>query len=258
MVTIAVLGLGEAGGLLAADLVAAGATVRGYDPVAVAPQGVLVCGSEAEAVTGAALVLSVNTAADAVTAARDGAPGCCEGAVWADLNTASPARKREVAAVLPAGVGFVDVALMSTVPGKGLLVPMAASGPAASTYADLLGPLGAHIDVLGAQVGAAATRKLLRSVFFKGLAAAVVESLAAARAAGLEEQIREEIARELADADAGTVTRLVEGSRAHARRRREEMSAAVELLSELDVPARVSASSRDWLADLAAEQPGDA
>jgi 3-hydroxyisobutyrate dehydrogenase-like beta-hydroxyacid dehydrogenase len=34
---IAVLGFGEAGSLLAGDLVAAGATVRGYDPKVPAP-----------------------------------------------------------------------------------------------------------------------------------------------------------------------------------------------------------------------------
>ena len=36
---VAVLGLGEAGGRIAADLVAAGADVRGWDPVA-RPSGV--------------------------------------------------------------------------------------------------------------------------------------------------------------------------------------------------------------------------
>jgi 3-hydroxyisobutyrate dehydrogenase-like beta-hydroxyacid dehydrogenase len=198
-------------------------------------------------------VVSVNSAADAVTAARNGGPGCSRGTVWADLNSASPGGKRQVAVELPDGVGFVDVALMSTVPGKGLRVPMAASGPAAAAFAELIAPLGAEVDVVGEQIGEAATRKLLRSVFFKGLAAAVTESLAAARAAGLEERTWEEIARELTDADAGTVTRLVEGSKAHAVRRAAEMAAAVELLGELGVPARVSTASRDWLHDLAAE-----
>ena len=41
---IAVLGLGEAGSLLARDLVAAGAAVRGYDPRVPAPAGVTATG----------------------------------------------------------------------------------------------------------------------------------------------------------------------------------------------------------------------
>jgi 3-hydroxyisobutyrate dehydrogenase-like beta-hydroxyacid dehydrogenase len=65
---IAVLGFGEAGSLLVRDLVAAGATVRGFDPKVPAPAGVTGTGSDAEAVAGAGLVLSVNSAQEAVAA----------------------------------------------------------------------------------------------------------------------------------------------------------------------------------------------
>lgn len=65
---IAVLGFGEAGSLIARDLVAAGAAVRGFDPRVPAPAGVTAAGSDAEAVTGADLVLSVNSADEAVAA----------------------------------------------------------------------------------------------------------------------------------------------------------------------------------------------
>ena len=44
---IAVLGLGEAGSVIARDLVAAGARVRGYDPAVAAGPGLTDTGSEA-------------------------------------------------------------------------------------------------------------------------------------------------------------------------------------------------------------------
>ena len=72
---IAVLGLGEAGSLIARDLVAAGARVRGYDPAVAAGPGITDTGSEAEAARGADLVLSVNSAQAAVDAFRAGQPG---------------------------------------------------------------------------------------------------------------------------------------------------------------------------------------
>ena len=72
---IAVLGLGEAGSLIARDLVAAGAGVRGYDPAVSAGLGITGTGSEAEAVRGADLVLSVNSAKAAVDAFRAGRAG---------------------------------------------------------------------------------------------------------------------------------------------------------------------------------------
>jgi 3-hydroxyisobutyrate dehydrogenase-like beta-hydroxyacid dehydrogenase len=253
---VAVLGLGEAGGAITADLVAAGAEVRAYDPKVPAPAGTVACSDEADAVAGAQLVLSVNSAADAPIALRNAASGLEAGTVWADLNTGSAAMKAALAeqlAAVAAGTGFVDVALMSPVPGRGIRTPMLASGAAAGRYAELMRPVGASVDVLTGPPGDAATRKLLRSVFYKGLAAAVVEALTAAREAGLEDWLRDNIATELAGFDRATVQRLEQGSRQHALRRSHEMAAATELLTDLGVPARIAAASRDLLTELAAD-----
>ena len=115
----------------------------------------------------------------------------------------------------------------------------------------MLSACGATVEILAGPAGAAATRKLLRSVFYKGLAAAVVEALLAARSAGCEDWLREHIAAELIAADVSTLTRLEEGSYRHAVRRGHEMAAACELLGELSVPARVARASQLWLEDLA-------
>ncbi|MGH3377361.1 MAG: NAD(P)-binding domain-containing protein, partial [Actinoallomurus sp.] len=194
---VAVLGLGEAGGEIARDLAAAGVRVRAYDPLPRPAVGLTVCTGEADAARGADLVLSVNSAKAAEDALTAGLPGMGDGAVWADLNTAAPALKRRLGELAAdAGVAFADVSLMAPVPGKGLATPMLVSGPAARTYAGLLGPVGARVTTLDGPAGEAATRKLLRSVFFKGMAAAAVEALFAARAAGLEDWMRGHIAEE--------------------------------------------------------------
>jgi 3-hydroxyisobutyrate dehydrogenase-like beta-hydroxyacid dehydrogenase len=246
-VTIAVLGLGEAGGALARDLVTAGAVVRGYDPAVPAPEGVVNTESEADAATGADLVLSVNSASAALDALRAGRSATT--GIWADLNTGSPGLKRELAEAA-GDVPFTDIAIMAPVPGRGLRVPMLASGKAAQQTAELLRSLGASVDVLDGEAGLAAERKLLRSVFFKGMSAAVVEPLTAARAAGLEDWLRGVIVEELTNAGESTVDRLVTGSHQHAKRRTDEMAAAAEMLGELGVPAEVAAASRDQLARL--------
>ena len=242
---IAVLGLGEAGSVIARDLLAAGARVRGYDPAVAAEAGITDTGSEAEAARGADLVLSVNSAKAAVDAFRAGRAGLARGALWADLNTASPGVKRELAGIAEAsGVPFADVAIMAPVPGRGLRVPMLASGDAAERYAGLLTPLGADIEVLAGPAGLAATRKLLRSVFYKGMASAIVEALEAARAAGHEQWLREHIAAELAAADARSVERIVDGTARHAVRRAAEMEAAADMLTELGVRPVMADASR--------------
>ncbi|GIH04910.1 hypothetical protein Rhe02_29770 [Rhizocola hellebori] len=250
MTTVAVLGLGEAGSLIAAGLAQAGAVVNGYDPRVTATGAVRDAADAAQACRGADLVLSVNSAADALDALAQGLPGCAPGTIWADLNTAAPAVKQAVQDA--AGHLLVaDVALMAPVPPRGLHTPMTVSGPAAQRFALTMRQLGGNVEVIEGPVGAAATHKLLRSVFFKGLAAAVVEALEAAQAAGLHDWLSANIAEELTRANAATVERLVTGSHVHAVRRSHEMEAAAQLLDSLGVPARVSRASRDWLDDLA-------
>ena len=263
-VTMAVLGLGEAGGAIARDLAAAGVRVRGYDPAVPAPPGVTAAASDADACQGADLVLSLTTAGEAEKALEQALPGLAgTGAggagpgsptVYADANTASAGFKQDLAATAAqAGVPFADIAIMAPVPGRGLRTPMVVSGPAAETVARLLRGCGATVSVLAGPAGAAATRKLLRSVFYKGMAAAAIEALRAARAAGCEDWLREHIAAELAAADAGTLARLEQGSYQHARRREHEMAAATDLLNELSVPPRVARASQRWLNQLASE-----
>jgi 3-hydroxyisobutyrate dehydrogenase-like beta-hydroxyacid dehydrogenase len=246
--TVAVLGLGEAGGAIARDLVEAGAVVRAYDPAVPAGDGMVQAADEADAAR-ADLVLSVNSAKAAADALR---AGLASATIWADLNTASPGVKRQLAEIA-GNVPFADVAIMAPVPGRGLRVPLLASGPAATRVAELLTPLGASVQTMDGPAGLAAERKLLRSVFFKGLAAAVVEALAAGRAAGCEDWLRDNITEELTRADESTVERLVSGTHQHAVRRADEMTAATDMLTELGVAPTITAATRDLLTRLASD-----
>ena len=241
---VAVLGLGEAGGRIAADLAAAGCAVRGWDPVA-RPAGIDTTPDASSAVRGAEIVLSINAAAVALEVAGGVAGSLADDAVYADCNTASPALKRALATSVPAR--FVDVALVGTVPTLGLRTPALVSGAGAERFAELFRPLGMPVDVVGSAAGDAAGLKLLRSVFMKGLAAAAIESVEAARAAGAEERVRADIASVIGEP---LLERLLTGSQAHAARRVDEMRAAVDYLGELGIRPRVAAAAADWLAEL--------
>jgi 3-hydroxyisobutyrate dehydrogenase-like beta-hydroxyacid dehydrogenase len=252
---VAVLGLGEAGARIAADLVAAGADVRGYDPLATAPAGVARVDDPAAAAADSAVVLALTTASTARTAAESAIPGLGSSAIYADLNTSAPTLKRDLAAlVADAGGRFADVALLGPVPARGLKTPTLASGSGAQAFAELLGPLGMPVEVVSDRPGDAATLKLLRSVFMKGLAASVLESLTAADAAGRAGWLRGQIAAVLGEP---LLERLVEGSTRHAARRVEEMEAARELLLELGVEPRVATASASVLAEIAAFRATD-
>ncbi len=251
--SFAVLGLGEAGSLIARDLVRGGAVVRGWDPdlhgdlseIPLAP-------SFAAAVEGARVVLSVNWASVAVDVAREALPLLRPGMIYADLNTAGPALKRQLAAVVaPSGAAFVDVAMMAPVPPVGIRVPMFLAGEGAAALAELLRPFGTPVQIVGAQPGEAAARKLTRSVFFKGMSSAICEALDAARAAGVEDWLRGDITSTLLNADDTLLDRIVDGTYKHAKRRAHEMRDAAELLDQLGVPAPVTRATAESLERLA-------
>src|SRR5215472_7342953 len=174
-VRAAVLGLGEAGGRYAADLAAAGWQLHGFDPGPVpTPPGVLRAQSVAAAVADAELIIALTGASAAVSAAQAAAVSAPQDCCYADFNSSSAALKRQVEAVIAtaAGMQMADVAVLAPVGRLGAASPLAVSGPGATAVADAFGAVGAQVEVLDGPVGDAAGRKLLRSVFMKGLAAA--------------------------------------------------------------------------------------
>jgi 3-hydroxyisobutyrate dehydrogenase-like beta-hydroxyacid dehydrogenase len=244
---VCVFGLGEAGSLIAGDLASLpDVEVHGYDPADVAtPAGVVRHARPEVAVAGADLVLGVTAAADATAALAQALDAIPRGAIYADLATAPPGHQRSLAATAAgAGLGFTDVALMAPVHGTGLRTPALASGPAARAFVATMGRLGMPVEHAGDEPGMAATRKLLRSIVVKGLTALVVESMAAAEAAGLAAETWDNVVGQVAAADEELVRRLVTGTARHAARRVDEMEAAAELLAELGVePLMTSATA---------------
>lgn len=246
---VTVFGLGEAGSLFAGDLAAAGAEVHGYDPAPVrTPPGVVRFDDPVPAVGGADVVLALTASADARTALTQALGDLPESVLYADLSTSSADRKRELAAIAAErGVAFCDVALMATVPGKGLRTPALASGAWADRYVALLAPVGAVVESIGGEAGDAATRKLLRSVMMKGLAALVIEAMRGAERAGLEEWLWGNLVQEITAADEALLARLVRGTGPHAVRRLHEMEACQAQLESLGVDPVMTRSTVESL-----------
>src|SRR6266700_1397329 len=228
----AILGLGEAGSRYAADLTAAGWQVSGYDPAPVdTPAGVLRAVSAAAAAAGSDLVIGLTGAAAAPAAAAAAAPGMRPGGCYADFNSASAAQKRQVEMALAgpgAMVEMADVAVLAPVCRTGAATPLLVSGPGAMAVAAAFGALGAPVDVLDAPGGA----------------------VAAARAAGCEPWLRDQIAAELGPGGHGLVDRLIDGSARHAARRIPEVEASRAYLRDLGVPTPVCDATLRWLGTL--------
>jgi 3-hydroxyisobutyrate dehydrogenase-like beta-hydroxyacid dehydrogenase len=254
--TVAVLGLGEAGSLLARDLVHGGAVVRGWDPdfhgdLSEIPRAA----SFAAAVDGADIVISVNWATVAADVAREALPLLHRGMIYADHNTAGPKLKEELAAIVaPSGASFVDVAMMAPVPPLGMRVGMFMAGSGAEELAAFYRRFGTPVGFIGTKPGEANARKLTRSVFFKGMSSSIYEALEAARAVGVEDWLRSDIIRTLVEADEATLDRVVDGTEKHAVRRGHEMRDAEAMLRELGTPTTMVTATAESLERIAREK----
>jgi 3-hydroxyisobutyrate dehydrogenase-like beta-hydroxyacid dehydrogenase len=254
---VAVLGLGEAGSLLARDLVRGGAEVRGWDPDLHGDlREIPIAASFADAVRGADIVISVNWATVAAEVAREAAPLIDPSTIYADHNTAGPALKTEIAAILaPSGARFVDVAMMAPVPPLGMRVGMFMAGSGTAELAAFYRSFGTPVTIVGTTPGDANARKLCRSVFFKGMSSAVWEALEAARAVGVEDWLHADISATFVNAGETFIDRLVDGTAKHATRRAHEMRDAEAMLRELHTPTTMATATAESLERIAQDAP---
>ena len=245
------VGFGEAGQAFAGQLDAA---MRGFDRkiLSAATAGpkraeFAACGvegveSNAAAVAGAPLILSLVTADQALAAARETARSIEQGALYCDLNSVAPDTKIDAArAIEAAGCRNVDVAVMAPVhPGR-LGVLLLASGPHAAAAVATLRSLGFNPRIVGAKVGDASAIKMIRSVMVKGIEALSAECLLAAHEAGVTDEVigsldaswREEPWRRRFDYN---LDRML----VHGARRAAEMGEAVKTLDALGTGASMT------------------
>lgn len=242
---IAILGLGEAGSHFANDLIAMGIEVSGWDPdlKRTLHNKVAFAKNNPAAVQNADIIFSVNYTSESQKIAQEVFSSLKKGAIYCETNTSSPATKISIEKILkPADIQFVDLAIMAPVPPKGIKVPLLASGPGAIYLKEKLAPYAFNLKVLNNKTGAAAGRKLLRSIVYKGVAAVICEAMEAGQHFGLEDYIRTQINAIIGDNDT-LIDRFVKGSRTHAKRRMHEMEAVVEMLEEANLDAIMSAAA---------------
>ena len=238
---VALVGFGEAGETFARSPGWRG-EARGWDVLAerraaMAACGVGTAGNAADALGGRAFLLSLVTADAALDAARAYAGLLPEGALWCDMNSVAPATKREAAAAIEAAGGrYVGVAVMAPV-DKGMAVPLLISGPHALAAQPLLEALGfSNTRVVGDEIGRASAIKMIRSVMVKGLEALTWECAAAARAAGVFDEVMASLdASEKAIGWAGRVAYNRERMATHGLRRAAEMEESAKTLQGLGV-----------------------
>lgn len=250
---VAVLGLGEAGSHFANDLSQMGVIVTGYDPKPIRQlnDAVTVEKSNLEAAQDADIILSVNLSSVSIRVAEEIKEVLKPHQFFCEMNTSGPEKKQKIATILaPCDAKIVDLAIMAPVPPKGILTPLLASGKFAGDFLTKINPLNLDISMVeNGQIGDAATRKLLRSIVYKGIAAVICEATEAGKVFGMENYIRAQICS-LIGGDNDLINRFIEGSHTHAIRRMQEMEAVVEMLEAQGVEPIVTRATRNNLEKL--------
>ncbi|KUI09448.1 3-hydroxyisobutyrate dehydrogenase [Mycolicibacterium acapulense] len=197
MTTIAFLGLGNMGGPMAANLVAAGQTVRGFDPQptlksAAADKGVSVFGSGAEAVGEAEIVITSLPNGDIVKACyAEVLPAAKDNALFIDTSTISVDDARSIhQQALERGLAQLDAPVSGGVKGAtaGTLAFMVGGEDEAVERArPVLEPLAGKIIHCGAS-GTGQAAKLCNNMVLAVQQIAIGEAFVLAEKLGLPAQ----------------------------------------------------------------------
>ncbi|WP_300519306.1 NAD(P)-dependent oxidoreductase [Aliiroseovarius sp.] len=152
--------------------------------------GAQVAGCDGPEGLGGLNLVSLVTADQAGAAAATQARHITDGTLYLDGNSCAPETKRAAAEVIGAAGGrYVDMAIMAPVHPRLHRVPVLLAGPHAEAAKALCLSLGMQPAIVGDEVGQASAVKMLRSVMVKGIEALCLESLLAARKAGVEAQV---------------------------------------------------------------------
>jgi 3-hydroxyisobutyrate dehydrogenase-like beta-hydroxyacid dehydrogenase len=265
---IALVGLGEVGGILARDLSGGGAALSAFDirfddarsgpSRTAADAGVRVGSSAADVVAGCDLVISAVTAAQTLAAAQSVVAGIGKDAVFLDLNSASPGVKRDAAdAIHAAGGRYVEAAVMSPVAPKRIATPMLLGGPHAEALLPELRALGfASTEFFSGEIGKASAAKMCRSVMVKGIEALLSESMLAARAYGVEETVLKSLDDLFPGPDWTKLSRyMISRTLEHGTRRAEEMREVARTVAEAGLDPHMSSAAAErqaWAPQFAA------
>ncbi|MHB0869284.1 MAG: NAD(P)-dependent oxidoreductase [Chloroflexota bacterium] len=267
-IRIGLVGFGEVGTALGLGLKSQGIEVVAYDAgYQTAPFGELIqkrareagvplLASVAEVVKASDLTLAMVPGGVALNAATDAAAAIKPGQMYADLGTATPPMKEQMAKLIEAaGAAFVDVAIMGSPHQDRHSVPCLTSGKEAQRYKDMVTPFGMKVTVVGDRPGRAAAIKMFRSIFMKGIEALCVETLMACKTWDVTDEVMGSInvTMEKMRFFPEHVNFLVTTDAIHGGRRAHEMDMVKETMEAVGVEPKMTRGTAElihWTAGL--------
>ena len=210
-------------------------------------------GSMAALTAKADVIISAVTASQAGAVADEAGKSIRPRTWFMDLNSCSPGvKQRSSERIDGAGGRYVESAVMTTVPGYGIRVPMLLGGRHASAFRDLMSPFGLDMQIADERVGVASATKMCRSVMIKGLESLLVESLTSARHYGVEDRVLASLHETFPELDWEKIASyMIMRTALHGKRRAEEMREVAETVREAGLEplmASATAERQDFMA----------
>jgi 3-hydroxyisobutyrate dehydrogenase-like beta-hydroxyacid dehydrogenase len=252
--TVGFIGFGEAGHAIAKGLAAQGVSTRAYDILMDEPKGRAAMearGRDAntlmfdspEAMLGPCdVVICAVFTANCVAAAESASAHLRAGQLYVDMNSVSPATKRAAQHLVERkSARYVDAGAMAAVPPRLHKVPMLLAGPAAAEAMERLAPYGMELEILGPNVGQAASAKMFQSILVKGTEALLLECLVAASESGIERLVLDSVTRATPGFDWAKRANYMLGRCAkHGSRRADEMDEVASTLDAMGIEPMVT------------------
>ncbi|MEQ8440498.1 MAG: DUF1932 domain-containing protein [Alphaproteobacteria bacterium] len=257
--TIGLLGLGEVGQLLAADLPQSAHEalvtwdLKLPDPdsipsKALPTMNVTAMPDAASLAVKSDIILCAVTAEETLNAANSVAPNLRDGAWYFDMNSASPGQKVAASnAIHTAGGRYVEGAVMSPAAAKRLAMPILLGGPHAAAFEPIARAIGFSGTTVFSDIpGKASAAKMCRSVMVKGVEALLTESMLSARHYGVEDTVIQSLSDLFPGPDWSQLTPyMISRSIEHGGRRAEEMREVAKTVAEAGLPPLMSSATAE-------------
>lgn len=264
MVKLGFIGFGEAAYEMGCGFNAEGKDVeiRAYDvayeknresfDIRAKKAGVTLVDSLEELIASSEVIMSMVPTAYTLTTAMNALKYFDKDKLFADASTSLPDDMVEIAKAAAAmGVEFADVAMLGSLPKDKHKVPILVSGTGADSYLELMKPLGMDIEKVSDKAGDASAIKLTRSIYMKGLATLMTETLMCAYKNNIEDKIIESISGSL-DGEKFIVTanRLISGNAIHSERRIHEMESVIQFAEGCGITPTMTIATKKALEEL--------
>lgn len=178
-----------------------------------------------------------------------------EGMLYVDLTASTPSKKQNIWEIIKVkNILFADGAMLGALPMYGSKVPILASGNGVDKFIEWMSPYNMNITKVSDKPGDASAIKLIRSIYMKGIAGLLIETLESACTFGVEDQVISSLSNTMdSKSFIDTVNRLLTGTAIHAQRRKIELLGSIEMLEEAGLDADISRAAvkkHEKIADL--------